>query len=291
MSAPKTRKKYSKLRFILFFALCMSAIAGLQAVRQFKVPPYPAPSHGAENQPQQRTAGAPAVRKPAAPATDEHADSCAAGAPAAETADTLAADSATACRSIRAGSALWSYPHCFPDLQDVQLRAAQRNGIPPLQSRGDVAALVRDRQLVDISASPFYALDELDHSVPFLVPKAQQLLNTIAINFIDSLRSKGLPPHLPVVSSVLRSADDVTRLRRGNKNATANSCHCYGTTVDIAYHRFVPLTPTPRPDGRPTRWDDNLKFVLGEVLHDLRAEGLCYVKYEYRQACFHLTVR
>ncbi len=269
MSAPKTRKKYSKLRFILFFALCMSAIAGLQAVRQFKVPPYPAPSCGAENQPQQR----------------------AAGAPAAETADTLAADSATARRSIRAGSALWSYPHCFPDLQDVQLRAAQRNGIPPLQSRGDVAALVRDRQLVDISASPFYALDELDHSVPFLVPKAQQLLNTIAINFIDSLRSKGLPPHLPVVSSVLRSADDVTRLRRGNTNATANSCHCYGTTVDIAYHRFVPLTPTPRPDGRPTRWDDNLKFVLGEVLHDLRAEGLCYVKYEYRQACFHLTVR
>ncbi len=186
-------------------------------------------------------------------------------------------------------SHLWSYSQCFPDVQDVQLPTAQRNGIHPVSSRQAVRRLVSQHQLVDVTHSPFYAVDSLRHSMPYLVPSARHLLNTIAINFIDSLISKHLPPHLPVVTSVLRTTDDVQRLQRGNRNAITNSCHCYGTTVDIAYHRFVPITDTPNPE--PTRWDDDLKFVLGEVLNDLRSQGRCYVKYERKQACFHLTVR
>lgn len=184
-----------------------------------------------------------------------------------------------------------SWFEAFPDSQAVQLAAAQRNGIRPCSSRAEALKYVRNHKLVDISNSPFYTVDDLTHSMPYLVPKAQQLINTICLNFIDSLIVKGMQPHLPMITSVLRTTDDVSKLQRGNKNATTNSCHCYGTTVDITYNRFVPLTGYYSSNAELTRWSLPLKQVMAEVLRDLREQGYCYVKYEKKQACFHLTVR
>ncbi len=184
-----------------------------------------------------------------------------------------------------------SWEECFPDINDVQLAAAQANGITPAQSREELQQMVEGHKLVNICHSPYYRVDNLSHSVPYLVPKAQHLLNTICLNFVDSLQSKGLPLHLPIVTSVLRTAEDVSKLRRGNGNATENSCHCYGTTVDITYNRFVPLVGYHDSKIPLLRWDLPMKQVLAEVLRDLREQGLCYVKHERKQACFHLTVR
>lgn len=36
---------------------------------------------------------------------------------------------------------------------------------------------------------------------------------------------------------------------------------------------------------------DTLKLVLSEVLRDLRKADRCYVKYELKQGCFHITAR
>lgn len=184
-----------------------------------------------------------------------------------------------------------SWEECFPDINDVQLEAAQKNGIAPARDKEEILRLAGQRKLVNISHSPYYTIDNLTHSMPYLVPKAQHLLNTICINFVDSLQSKGLPLHLPIVTSVLRTTDDVSRLQRGNVNATTNSCHCYGTTVDITYNRFTPLIGRYDPNVPLLCWDMPMKQVLAEVLYDLRRRGLCYVKYEKKQACFHLTVR
>ena len=181
---------------------------------------------------------------------------------------------------------VWSYPECFNDSNATQLIAAEQNGIRPADTRERVMELVKEGQLTCIAPSPYYIVEDLTHSMPYLVPKAQRLLNTIGINFVDSLQSKGYPLHLPVVTSVLRTAHDIENLQQGNINSVTNSCHCYGTTIDITYNRFVPLTGTDL-----TRYDDNLKKVLAEVLFDLKAQELCYVKYEKLQACFHLTVR
>ena len=181
---------------------------------------------------------------------------------------------------------VWSYPECFNDSNAIQLIAAERNGISPTDTRERVMELVADGQLTCISPSPYYIVEDLTHSMPYLVPKAQMLLNTIGINYVDSLQSKGYPLHLPIVTSVLRTAHDVQNLQQGNVNSVTNSCHCYGTTIDITYNRFAPITGTDL-----TRYDDNLKKVLAEVLFDLKAQELCYVKYEKLQACFHLTVR
>ena len=37
--------------------------------------------------------------------------------------------------------------------------------------------------------------------------------------------------------------------------------------------------------------DVRLKQILSEVLNDQRHLGRCYVKYEVKQGCFHITVR
>ncbi len=184
-----------------------------------------------------------------------------------------------------------NYDECFPDSNDVQLSAAKSRGIRPLGNRKQIKEQVRKRKLVNISSSPFYAVEHLTYSMPYLVPRAQHLLNTIGINFVDSLHAKGMDLYIPVVTSVLRTNRDVAKLQRGNRNATSNSCHCYGTTIDISYTRFYPLTGKYTANTEQARWDDRLKQVLAEVLRDLRDEGKCYVKYEFRQKCFHLTVR
>ena len=120
---------------------------------------------------------------------------------------------------------------------------------------------------------------------------AAELLDMIGKNFLDSLESKGLNPNKIVVTSVLRTLEDIEKLQKsGNPNAVSNSAHCYATTFDIAYtnydkswfknFRFCESVET-----------ETLKKVLGEVLRDLRKQKKCYVKYEVKQRCFHITTR
>lgn len=107
--------------------------------------------------------------------------------------------------------------------------------------------------------------------------------------FNDSLATKGYEPHKLIITSVLRTDEDITRLRRFNRNASENSCHRHGTTFDISYNRFLePVTPDG--DSR-IRWVTPFKSILAEVLRDQRLAGTCYVKYEVHQSCFHITAR
>ncbi len=176
----------------------------------------------------------------------------------------------------------------FPDLNDVQLATAQRLGIPAIRDRKEAER--RTGELVYIGESPYYAIDRLRHSIPFLIPRAARLLDEIAHSFSDSLLSRGMPLYRPMVTSVLRTEADVKRLRRVNANASENSCHQYGTTFDICYNRFVRVID---PSDSLTRdvWPGELKAILAEVIRDQRNRGACYVKYEYRQSCFHVTAR
>lgn len=181
-----------------------------------------------------------------------------------------------------------SYKRSFNDLNNVQLVAAKKNGIRPLASRDEAVGL-GDR-LVEIKECEWYDVDSLTHSIPFLVPKASELLDTLGAVFLDSLDCKGLNPNKIIVTSVLRTQHDVKRLRRSNSNASSNSCHAYGTTFDVSWKRFRKVED---PDGRPMQdvSADTLKLVLSEVLRDLKKDGKCYVKYELRQGCFHITAR
>ena len=145
-------------------------------------------------------------------------------------------------------------------------------------------------ELVYMAASPYYHVDPLKQSIPYLVPRAAVLLSDIGRHFFDSLYVKHLPLHQLIVTSVLRSQQDLEQLKQRNRNTSDNSCHLFGTTIDISYNRYHPVSD---PSGKPCRkvGGDTLKWVLAEVLRDLRAEERCYVKYEVKQGCFHITVR
>lgn len=183
-----------------------------------------------------------------------------------------------------------SYKRSFNDLNDVQLATAKRIGIRPIASREEAEDEVESAYLERIASCERYDVDSLTHSIPYLIPKASALLDTIGVNFLDSLKHKGLNPNKIIVTSVLRTKDDVKRLRRTNGNASLNSCHFYGTTFDISWKRF---TKVEHPEGRPMQdvSADTLKLVLSEVLRDLRKADRCYVKYELLQGCFHITAR
>ena len=181
-----------------------------------------------------------------------------------------------------------SYKRSFGDLNDTHMAAAKKIGVKPLKDRE--AAVNLGGKVTEIKSGDLYQVDSLTHSIPFLVPKASALLDSIGANFLDSLESKGLNPNQIIVTSVLRTENDVKRLRRVNGNASANSVHMFGTTFDITYKRFHKVED---PDGRPMQdvREDTLKLVLSEVLRDLKKKEMCYVKYELKQACFHITAR
>ena len=180
------------------------------------------------------------------------------------------------------------FSRTFPDNNDIQLSAANMYGVKPVEDRAD--AEHRKKELVFVGASPYFHVDPLRNSIPYLVPRAAVLLNEIGRAYYDSLQVKGIPLHQIIVTSVLRSRSDVRKLRGHNANATENSCHLYGTTFDVCYNRYKTVSPVEGAKRRSVR-NDTLKWVLSEVLRDMREAKRCYVKYEVKQGCFHITVR
>ena len=174
------------------------------------------------------------------------------------------------------------FQRTFNDMNGRHLNAARALGIEPLAGEDEVEDA--SRRLYEVESCRVYEVEELTHSLPYLVREARDLLEEMGENFRDSLESKGLPDYRVIVTSVLRTGEGVGQLRRGNVNASENSAHVYGTTFDVAYARYAKV-------GRRETTRDKLKTVLAEVLRDLREAGRCYVRYEVKQGCFHVTAR
>lgn len=162
--------------------------------------------------------------------------------------------------------------------------AAKQIGIDPITS--DIKAWKTRRPLVRISSCEEYYLADLRHSYPYLVPEAEELLREIGRRFQDSLQARGGGNYRLKVTSVLRSNNTVRRLRRVNRAAVDSSAHQFGTTFDISYTRFM-LTKK----GGVYRTQEDMKNLLAELMQQMRQEGKCFVIYEPRSGCFHITVR
>lgn len=171
----------------------------------------------------------------------------------------------------------------FNDSNKFHIAVAEANGIEPLYTLRQ--AWEQAGRLERLRTCEAYYLDDLTHSMPYLVPKAHTLLKDIGMAFRDSLRSRGGGYYRVKVTSVLRTPALVKRLRRRNRNAVDTSAHLYATTFDISYLKFICDTPSI------PRTQEDMKNLLGEVVDDMRRQGRCYVKYERKQACYHITVR
>ena len=177
----------------------------------------------------------------------------------------------------------------FDDVNDTQIVAAQEFGIEPLQTRDEIDSVLIT-SLSTVETSNLFFVEKLTHSVPYLTNNASDLLNTIAENFQDKLRNKGLAQYQIIVTSLLRTEDDVKRLQRVNRNAVRKSCHMYGTTFDIAYNCFQQVDSLADFEGDVAS-HKVLVNTLGETLKELRDNERCFIKYERRQPCFHITAR
>lgn len=177
-----------------------------------------------------------------------------------------------------------TYERHFNDLQSKQKAAAIKNGLDTFESRADIEEqykrLRRQGKLVHIESCSDYIVRDLTASSPYVVPKVEELLKDIADRFQEKTQSKSRF----VITSVLRTEEDVKKLRKSNINASKASCHCHATTIDISYVRFGEDKVRPR-----STYD--LRMALAQTLYELRKAGRCYVKIERKQYCYHITVR
>ena len=180
--------------------------------------------------------------------------------------------------------AVGTYERKFNDMQNKQKAAATVNGLAPFKSREVIESqygkLRRSGKLVKIESNSGYVVRPLTYSSPYVVPKVERLLDDIAEAFQKRTQSKARF----IVTSVLRTEEDIKKLRKVNGNASTNSCHCNATTIDISYVRF-------EDDEMRPRGNYELRLALAQTLHELREAKRCYVKIERKQYCYHITVR
>lgn len=161
------------------------------------------------------------------------------------------------------------YTATFHDIHSVQKPAAEACGITPITD-ADTAAYIASGRLRCIRSGSLYYLHDV--SYPCLVPAAADALDTIATRF---QRRPGMSGQRLRLTSCMRTADFIRKLRRGNGNAVSTSCHLNGTTFDISYALM----------------DSASKQALGLTLRALRDSGDIYVIHEINQPCFHITIR
>lgn len=179
----------------------------------------------------------------------------------------------------------FSYSRQFNIPNATHLEAAQAVGIRPCANEEELRK--QKARMRKIRTCHNYVVDDLEHSLPYLTSGAADELNRIGEGFADILERNDCPHYRFIVTSVTRTDASVRKLQRsGNINATTNSAHRYGTTFDITYRRF---DKNDRSADYMT--EENLKLALGQVLLNEQRAGRIYVKYEYKQACFHITSR
>ena len=177
------------------------------------------------------------------------------------------------------------YSQKFNITNAKHLEAAQAVGIRPCATLEELNK--QKARMRKIRTCHNYVVEELQHSEPYLTIGAANELNVIGQEFEDILERNGCPHYRFIITSVTRTDASIRKLQRsGNVNATNNSAHRYGTTFDITYRRF------DKDDSSPDYMtEENLKLALAQVLLNEQRAGHIYVKYEYKQACFHITSR
>ncbi len=174
------------------------------------------------------------------------------------------------------------------DLNEIQNLHAKNNGIKPYATNEEFLAevnnLVKENKLVKIKNNKLYRIKKLTHSYPYVTPETDELLDLIATRFKEKLEEKALGNYQFYVTSVLRTEEFQRKLSRVNRNATVNSAHFYGTTVDISYRQYFNTKTRMREENQA------VADILKEVMMDLREECRLLVVREKRQPVYHFTV-
>lgn len=175
------------------------------------------------------------------------------------------------------------------DINDIQLVHAQLNGLKNIyisnaSFEADSAMLVKKNILVHLKNNSFYRVKDMTHSYPFTTPEMADLLNTMSVMFHEKLKEKNQDHFCFIISSALRTNEMQQSLSRRNRNASTQSAHLYGATLDITYKDFFDTELDSIVQNRYAA--DALK----ETMIDLREQCRLLAVRERHQACYHFTV-
>jgi hypothetical protein len=191
------------------------------------------------------------------------------------------------------------------------LRQAALSGMAAVGGNGDIKKLVEENRLVEIPIGRdiLYYFYSVSKDLRYLTPDAKRGLNEIAVRFNENLKKRGQEcPVKFAVSSALRPIGYQNNLRERNANASLQSSHSYGISVDLFYDDYFVSLPDPGEDvaGPARRIIENLRtrvgFLMGdalsrqfravlmETLLEMQREGSIYVILEKKQRCYHVTI-
>lgn len=156
-----------------------------------------------------------------------------------------------------------------------------------LKNTKGIQWLYDHHKIVRIDTCAYFTVAQLTHSYPFVVSAVVPFLAELGKRFQLRLANTSLAKAKFQLTSLLRTEHSLKRLRRINRNATKNSTHLHGTTIDIAYDTFHDTHNQSLSDDVV----NYLKEQLAATLYELRNEKKCWVLYERFQPCFHVVIR
>lgn len=174
------------------------------------------------------------------------------------------------------------YETTFIDLQRTHIETARRNGIKLIATREEMKnkakGMIEEGRLVRLKDCKYYKIQHLAYSHPYVVPKVERLLADLGTKF---QKNAGNSARF-TVTSVTRTVEDVAKLQKVNSLAVKESAHQHGTTVDISYTVF---------DKAGLHSPFELRNSLAIALRDIQKSRRCYVKFERKSHCYHITIR
>ena len=104
-----------------------------------------------------------------------------------------------------------SYKRSFGDLNDTHMAVAKKIGVKPLKDRA--AAVKLGDKVQEIKSGKLYQVDSLTHSIPFLIPKASALLDSIGAKDFNFERVRVFEKHANfIINKGNATAKDVRAL-------------------------------------------------------------------------------
>lgn len=165
----------------------------------------------------------------------------------------------------------------FPDGVILHELAYIKEGIKPQKKNSGLIRLYSKKVLVKVDDNNYYRVAPLTHSMPFVLPKVVTFLDKLGMAYEEKCMKEDIPYYPFVITSLTRTKESVKALQRVNGNAVSQSAHLKGKTLDISYRTF-------------NGYSRQLTLFV-ETVREFRKNNLCYVKFEKRQECLHITVR
>lgn len=187
------------------------------------------------------------------------------------------------------------------------LKAARDSGIPLMMDDNDIQNLVKSGILLSLEDEemPYYFYN-VRKELRYAAPETRKGLKLISERFMKNLNIEGETKVKFAISSAIRSAGKQKNLREINNNASLESSHSYGVSVDIFYDDFYVSFPEPNVEtGFNKKLFDTLRprmgFLTGDALArqlqsvlmesiiELQNDGKLFAILEKRQRVFHVT--